>query len=591
MFDTEKSKVEQQIIDICQKHDIPFEQNIVWNQIPFSGEWGISTSFFQIAAKEVREKKLKIKVPQRAEEISLLIEKKIGIPEGFSRVEAIRGYLNLYFSAPDFSTRVLRDVLDQAASYGQGNKKNLLHMIEFSQPNTHKAFHVGHLRNLILGDALARIQAFAGYDIVRANYIGDFGKDVFKWIWNFRARHKDEKAPEKDLTRWMGDLYAEATKELEKDPEGEAEIRALILRWEAKDPEIQKQWAETRQWSLNGFDELYKMMDVEFDRIYFESEVEAPGKEMVNQLIEKGIAIDERAEGGPVIIKIDDLLENENEEYRVLVLLRSDGSSLYGAWDLALTLKKFEEYKLDRSIYIVDVRQSLHFKQVFKALEIAGYGDLTEKVFHLPYEIVNLPGNLTMSSREGIVVLLEDFIREATKRSEAVVKDKNPDLDIETRTTVANAIGLGSIKYPMLARDNTKIAIFDWDSALDLNGQAAPYIQYAHVRASSILKNSDLDIADKVVPIHDLSASEIHLIDSISQFPEIVQRAAQDYKTLHITNYTYDLAKAFNHFYSDSPVLKAAVEIKIFRLQLVAAAKQTMANALSLLGIQAPDMM
>jgi arginyl-tRNA synthetase len=252
---------------------------------------------------------------------------------------------------------------------------------------------------------------------------------------------------------------------------------------------------------------------------------------------------------------------------------------------------KFHEYELDRSIYVVDVRQSLHFQQVFKTLELAGYEEEIKKVFHLPYEIVNLPGNVTMSSREGTIVLLEDLIREATQRTEAIVSEKNPDLDADIRQGVARAVGLAAIKYPMLARENTKIATFDWETALDFNGQAAPYIQYAHVRANSILRRHEGALPAPSAPQHELAPSEIELVDQIAQFAEVVQRAAAEYKTLHITNHAYELARAFNDFYNQCPVLQAEGAVREFRLVLVAAAKQTLANGLALLGIDSPSLM
>jgi arginyl-tRNA synthetase len=591
MYESEKKSLENQILAICSAEDLPEPKEFSWSQIPFSGEWGLATSFFQTAADEAREGKLKGSVPERAQELAEAVAASLGTPEGFTRAEAVRGYLNIYFAAPQFAANVVSKVLKETSAYGKGQDKDQRLMVEFSQPNTHKSFHVGHLRNLILGSSLANILEFAGYEVVRSNYIGDFGKDVIKWLWNYRSRHQDEQPPKEDVTKWMGELYAEATKELEAKPEAEEEIRELFSRWEAEDPEILGQWQETRKWSLDGFDDIYSQMGVYFDRIYYESEVEKPGKEMVAKLINEKIAIDERAEGGPVIVKLDELLGLEEEKYRVLVLLRSDGSSLYGAWDLALALKKFEEYQLDKSIYVVDVRQSLHFQQVFKTLELAGYEEQMKKVFHLPYEVVNLPGNLTMSSREGIVVLLEDFIREAKQRSEEVVVEKNPDLDEDIRKRVANAVGLGAMKYPMLARENTKIATFDWEVALDFNGQAAAYIQYAHVRANSILRKFGESIPKEIVPKHDLDASEIELIDRISQFPDAVQKAAAEFKTLHITNQAYEMARAFNNFYNQAPVLQADEEIRNFRLRLVATAKEALANSLRLLGIEAPEVM
>lgn len=476
------------------------------------------------------------------------------------------------------------------SKYGWGEAKSQRVMVEFSQPNTHKAFHVGHLRNMILGAALANILEAAGNEIVRANYIGDFGKDVMKWIWNYIKRHKDEQPPKEDITRWMGDLYAEASKEIEADPKAEEEIRDLFARWEDENGEIRALWKKTRQWSLDGFNQIYAQMGIHFDRIYFESEMEKPSKQIVQDLIKKGIATDERAANGTVVVKLDEQL-GLKEKYRALVLMRSDGTSLYGAWDLALALAKFKDYELDKAIYVVDVRQSLHFEQVFKTLELAGYGDLIKKVLHLPYEIVNLPGNVVISSREGVVVLLEVLIHEATTRTAAIVSEKNPELPAATRQTVAKQVGLAAIKYPMLARENTKVATFDWETALDFNGQAAPYIQYAHVRANSILRKNEGRLAPAEPPAHELHSSEIELINLISQFPEAVQRAAAEYRTLHITNLAYETAKAFNDFYNQCPVLQAEAPVRAFRLSLVESAKQTLENSLALLGIQAPEVM
>jgi len=362
-------------------------------------------------------------------------------------------------------------------------------MVEYSNPNTHKAFHVGHLRSAILGESLARILDFAGYDVVRANYIGDMGLHVIKWLWNYMHNHMGEKPPE-NTTSWMGDLYSEAVQRLESDPELEVEVRDLYSRWDQRDPEVVALWEETRQWSMDHFKEMYAILDIHFDRWYSNSEMEQPGKKVVQQLIEKGIAEDERSEDGPVIVRIDEKLGLEVEKYRVLVVLRSDGTALYATEDLALAIQKFEDYQLESSIYIVDVRQSLHFQQVFKTLEIAGY-PWANRSQHLPYEVVNLPGNVVMASRDGTIVLLELLIEEAVQRAMQTVEEKNPSLSEEEKGAVAEAVGLGALKYPMLARDNAKIVTFDWQSALDFNGQAAPYIQYAHVRANSILRRLD----------------------------------------------------------------------------------------------------
>ncbi len=589
MFEKERETIEKMIRAYCSENEIPVPESLSWARIPFAGEWGISTSFFQIAAAEARAGK-KVNVAQRAGELAEAVAEYLGTPEGFSRVEAVKGYINLYFSPGEFSRQVVDNVLNAGDKYGQGASKGKRVMVEFSQPNTHKAIHVGHLRNMILGNSLANILEWAGFEVVRVNYIGDYGKDVVKWLWNYLQRHEGEEPPE-DITRWMGDLYAEATKYLDDNPEGEDEIRAIFARWESEDPAILALWKKTRQWSLDGFNQVYKIMDIRFERVYYESEVEKPAKKIVAELIERKIAIDEREAGGTVIVKLDELLGLDKEKYRVLVLLRSDGTSLYGAWDLALAQLKFEEYDLDQSLYVVDVRQSLHFKQVFKTLELAGQEELVKNVLHIPYEIVNLPGNITMSSRDGIVVLLEDLIREAKQRAYDVSRERNPELDEAVRNEVADAVGIGAIKYPMLARDNTKIATFDWESALDFNGQTAPYIQYAGVRANSILKRWDEPLPESLTPAHELHETEIELIELISRMPDEVQRAAKDFKTLHITNLAYELARAFNDFYNQCPVLKAEDDVQPARLRLVMAARQTITNLLGLLGIKAPAVM
>ena len=586
MFQKEQKLVEQQIVIIFKDHKIPFMEDLDWSPVPFSGEWGLSTSFFKVAAAEAKNGK-SLNVPQRAEEIARLVADNIPSQEYFPRIEAAGGYLNLYFDSRLFSARVVNTVLT-AELFGKGDPKGETLMVEFSQPNTHKAFHVGHLRSAILGDAVCRILEYAGSDVIRANYYGDMGLHVIKWLWNYQKFHSGE-TPPADATRWMGDLYAEANRRVEEDPTLESEIRELYGRWDRQDPEIVDLWKETRQWSVDGFQDLYDVLDIHFDRIYANSEVEFQGKELVNELIQKGIAEDLRPDDA-VIVRLDDLLGLKKEKYRVLVILRSDGTALYATEDLALAKLKFEEYPLDKSIYVVDVRQSLHFQQVWKTLEIAGFS-WAENCEHLSYELVNLPGNVVMASRDGTVVLLEDLIREAKSRAFDVVEEKNPDLSREEKNEVARAVGLGAIKFPMLDRENTRIVTFDWDSALDFNGQAAPYIQYAHVRANSILKKVNGVPSEAIDPNYELDPSEISLIEDLSQFPAVIQKAASEYKPLHLTHALYEMARSFNAFYRQSPVLTADPEVRDFRLQLVEASRVVLAAGLNLLGIEAPRVM
>jgi len=591
MFLSEQSAAEQRIIDYFKKLNLPID-SVQWNWIPFSGQWGISTSFFQAAALEARQKGTGGNVGQRANEMAAEVAKEMFEPDGslligFEKVEAVKAYLNLYFSTSSYANRVVDTVLAEKEQFGRSPRNHQRVMVEFSQPNTHKAFHVGHLRNVILGNSVCNILDSAGYDVIRANYIGDIGLHVIKWLWNYLTYHKGEE-PGEDRYRWMTDLYTEADRRYNDDPEAEPQVRALFARWDSRDPELVKLWEQTRQWSLEGFDQIYKTLGVPFDHYYYESEVEESGKVYVEEMIKKGIARDERPDGA-VIVPLDELAGTK-EKYRVLVILRSDGTSLYSTKDLPLAVKKFEMFHLDKSVYVIDVRQSLYMQQIYKTLELMGY-DFAKKCYHLAYEIVNLPGNVTMSSRDGTVVLLEDLINEATSRALQIVKEKNPDLSPKDQETVARMVALGGIKYSMLSRDNTKIVTFDWETALTFEGQAAPYIQYAFVRANSILRKAGQQIQAEGKGDFELSPQEVQLIDLISRFSNEVTRAAAEYKPMMVANYAFSLAQAFNDFYNVCPVLTAETPVRDFRLRLTAAARQAISNSLSLLGIDCPEVM
>ena len=597
MFLPEQQTIETKIKAFCKSEGILLDP-LEWKPLPFSGQTGMSTSFFGTAAAEARLGQ-NVVVAQRAQEIAeqvkagaLSLPDQTGALAGLSHVEVVKGYLNLYFETRTYTRRVVETVLEQKDRFGSGPTTGQRVMIEFSHPNTHKAFHVGHLRGTILGDALCRILEFAGHAVVRANYPGDMGLHVIKWLWGYLKFHNGEE-PSADITKWMGEVYAEASKKLEETPDLETEVRTVYARWDQRDPKIVALWERTREWSLEGFRQMYAALGVRFDVYYFNSQEEKPGKKIVDELIRRGIAIDDRPQGGAVIVKIDEVLGLTKDTYRTAVVLRSDGTALYATEDLALVKHKFADYPdMAKSLYLVDVRQSLHFTQVFKILEIAGY-EQSRKCGHISYELVTLPGNVVMSSREGTVVLLEDLLREATSRAREEARKKNPSLSETQLESVAKAVGLGALKYPMLARENTKMVTFDWQTALDFNGQAAPYIQYAHVRCNSILKRSNVQTLEcsDVDFTYDLHPAEIELVDQISRFPGEVQRAAAEYKPLAIASIAYDIAKAFAGFYDACPVVQAEPQVRAARLRIVAATKQTLANSLALLGITAPEVM
>lgn len=583
MFEQEKSLLENQLLKFCQERSLPAEK-LEWRSIPFSGEWGIAAPLFPLAAADPARQ---LPVPLHAQALAEALRDSIQLPAGFSRMEAVRGYLNLYYETSAYARKVIGSVLASGSEYGRQQPAGKPVMVEYSNPNTHKPLHVGHLRNVILGGSTCNILEASGKRVIRANYLGDIGLHVIKWLCNYEKYHAGEK-PGQDKTRWMGDLFAEADRRFASQEGFEAEVRAYFARWDARDPHILALWKETRDWSLDGFRQVYELLGEHFDRIYFESEVEEPGKAMVDQLIKSGLAEDGRSDL-PVVVNLDQILGTK-EEYRVVIILRSDGTSLYATKDIPLAVLKFNEYNLEESIYVVDVRQTLHIQQFRKILELMGY-PWANKIHHLAYEIVNLPGNVTMSSREGTVVLLDDLIREATRRALDVVREKNPELEPTRMHEIAEAVALGAIKYPMLSRENTKMVTFDWESALDFNGQSAPYIQYAHVRANSILRKVG-GLPDGEPDYGKLThASEVNLVERISRLPEEIQRAAKELKPNLLANYAYELAKSFNDFYNQCPVLGAEPDVRAARLALVASARLCLGNTLRLLGIRAPEVM
>jgi arginyl-tRNA synthetase len=605
MFNKEQQIIEEKIKEFCAANDIPLAE-LKWQPIPFSGEWGFATSFFQTAANEARAGKGGKPVPQRAQEMAEQVKAQIGSVDGISRIDAVKGYLNLYFSTSTYASRVVNEALSSKVDFGRGAKKNERVMVEYAQPNILHSFHIGHARNTILGEVLARLVEFAGFETIRASYPGDIGLGVITIVWAYDKFYKGQE-PEgiHERGQWLLKIYVEATAKLEKKENEtleeatqreayETERRDMYRKWDTGDPYVRELWKTLREWSLEELRDVLRMLDVKMDVWFYESDVDEPSKVIVDELIARDIATDERPQGGAVIVKIDEKLGLTKEKYRTNVLLRSDGTTLYLTKDLALAKVKFEQYNVDRSIYVVDVRQSMHLQQAFAILKLWGFPQ-AEKCHHLGYGFVSLPEG-AMSARRGRVVLFKDVADEAVKRVLAVESEKSGDIPEGERRKIAYQIGMGALTYSMLSVDNNKDIIFDINEALSFDGRTGPYIQNAYVRANSILKKSKVESQKpNLGPStfdYDLTKHEIELIELISRFPQTVEQAANEYRPLVMAAYAYDLANTFHSFYHAVNVLQTEDEkIRNARLQLVMAAKQTIENALRLLDIQAPEVM
>jgi arginyl-tRNA synthetase len=483
-------------------------------------------------------------------------------------------------------------------------------MVEYSQPNTHKAFHVGHMRNVCLGDALVRLLRAAGYEVVAANYLGDVGAHIAKCMWWYLDELSDEERepPAQAKGEWLGELYSKATLTLEdwekageagdaqakaKAEAGKARTTEILQKLEARDPEMTAVWQETRQWSLDEFDQIYAWSDAHFDRIFYESEVDEPGLALVQEYLDKGVFVE--SEGAIGIF-------NEEISYMPFFMLRKkDGTSLYATKDLALAKLKFEEYAIDRSVYVVDSRQSDHFKHVFLTLGKMGFSQ-AELCEHVPYEIVELPEGL-MSSRKGTVLLFRALRErmEGALRSEQFAK-YDGDWPANEIAETAHQVALGAVRYGMLSRDVNQKIVFDMDAWLKFEGNTGPYLQYVSARTASILRKgsergksldaTSLDGAGLQAACGALEQpAERALVLALDGLPAVVARCASELRPSPLCTYLFDLAKSYNRFQIDCDVIHSEGDVLQARLLLVKATREALAWGLSLLGIPAPARM
>jgi len=512
-------------------------------------------------------KKLKKNPIQIAKDIA----ETIILPKGVEKAETTGGYINFFFDRKYFSKETTKKIIIEDKNYGKGSKKKEKVMVEYSQPNTHKSFHIGHLRNVCLGDALSNIMEFSGYETVRSNYIGDVGAHVAKCIWGYMKFYNGI-IPEQNKGDFLGKVYSDADKKLKESEEYQEEYKTVLKNLYDEEKRTMEIWAMTRQWSLEEFNRIYDDLGVNFDIFLYESEVKEEGTKIARELLEKSIATNK---DGAVIV---DLKQFGLDEF---VILRSDGTALYSTKDLALAKRKFEDFKIDLSLYVVGSEQKFYFKQLFKTLELMGFSQ-AKRCYHLSYELVMLEEG-KMSSREGNVVLYSELKEFVKKEALNQVRERN----ISNAENISEIVTIGALKYSMM-KDNNKRIIFNWKKALDFEGDTAPYIQYAHARASSILNK--IDGLKLEFDIDDLNEKEYKLLFMLSEFPEIVHKASIDYRPDYVSNYVYDLAKCFNEFYHECHVLNAETN-KDFRIALVKSTKIVLRNSLNLLGIKAPEEM
>ena len=485
-------------------------------------------------------------------------------------VKAVGPYLNFTFNKTNLTESVLKEIGKEKDKYGAnktGKSKKV--MIEFSNANTHKEYHVGHLRNLCFGDSVSRILAANGFKSIPVSYINDFGIHVAKTVWKLKNRGMKDIPQNKGF--YLGQIYAQATKELKEDEKANLEVRAIMKSIESRKGEDHKLWFKTREWSIDQFDKIYAELGVKFDNIFYESEFIEKGKDLVSELYEKRVL--KRSEGA--------IIADLGESLGVLVIVRTDGTTTYPVADIPLALEKFKKYKLDKSIYVVDVRQSLYFKQLFAILEKLG---VKKEMVHLAYEFVKLPSGM-MSSREGNVITYEDLKEKLLEKTISETKKRHENWNSAKINQTAWKIAVGAVKFEMIKVSAGSVITFDIDQALRFDGFTAAYLQYTFARVSSILRKAGKQSA-KADYSQLAEPREHQLILKLSKYPEITEKAGKNYDPAEIAKYLFELAQMFNDYYHNIPVLKAEDSARQARLALLSSVNTVINNGLNLLGIE-----
>ncbi len=554
----------------------------------------------------------KKKPEDTAQEIGERLIKETAVVASFN---VVKGFLNLVMSQSAWIS-LLNDInKDADFGYKKAGEDSQLVMIEYSSPNTNKPLHLGHVRNNLLGWSLSRIMEANGYRVVKTNIVNDRGIHICKSMlaWQKWGNGETPETSGKKGDHLIGDYYVLFDKHYREEisllkpkfieqglPEKEAEEKAkqeaplikeahdMLVKWEQNDPEVRALWEKMNSWVYAGFDETYKALGVGFDKIYYESQTYLRGKAKVEEGLEKGLF--ERHEDNSVWADLTD------EGLDKKLLLRSDGTSVYMTQDIGTAEMRFNDYPIDKMIYVVGNEQNYHFQVLSILLDRLGY-KWGKELVHFSYGMVELP-NGKMKSREGTVVDADDLIDVMTDdaRRTADEAGKNADLTEQEKQSIARIVGMGALKYFILKVDARKNMLFNPEESIDFNGNTGPFIQYTHARIKSIMRKAEamgINI-DGIATNGDavLNEKEIELVQKMNSFATAVEQAGKDYSPSGIANYCYELTKEFNQWYHDFSVLNADNEqTRITRLVLAKNVAKIIKNGMALLGIEVPERM
>ena len=523
------------------------------------------------------------------------------------KYNAVQGFLNLSIAQSYWIEQL--QAISENAEYGQlsrGEEKKPLMMVEYSSPNTNKPLHLGHVRNNLLGYSIAKIQEANGWEVVKTNIVNDRGIHICKSMlaWQKFGNGETPESSGKKGDHLIGDYYVRFDKEYkaeikelmaggmdEETAKKEAplikEAQAMLVKWEQNDPEVRALWQKMNEWVYAGFDETYAQMGVGFDKIYYESDTYLVGKGEVERGLAKGDFY--RREDGSVWA---DLAQNGLDEK---LLLRADGTSVYMTQDIGTAKLRFQDYPIDKMVYVVGNEQEYHFKVLSILLDRLGF-PFGKELVHFSYGMVELP-NGKMKSREGTVVDADDLMAQMIADAKEISKDKVntlPDITEEEANEIARMVGLGALKYFILKVDPRKNMLFNPEESIDFNGNTGPFIQYTYARIQSVLRKAGDEVRGEKLEVkgEGLSPKELALIQRLVDYPAAVRQAGDEFSPAVIANYAYALACDFNSFYHDHSILNEAdADKRALRLLLSQTVAKVIKSAMALLGIEVPNRM
>jgi arginyl-tRNA synthetase len=503
---------------------------------------------------------------------------KIQKTESIERVEAAGGYLNFYMNKLYLSKTVLEEVLKKGYSYGSssiGQGKNIV--IDFSATNIAKPFHIGHLPSTVIGNSLYKIYQFLGYNCVGVNHLGDWGTQFGKLIVAYK-KWGDKEIVEKDPIRELVKLYVKFHQDAEKNPSLEDEGRAAFKAIEDGQEEYVQLWKWFTEVSLEEFNRVYGILNISFDSYAGESFYNDKMEPVLKELEDKKLLIESQG------AKVVDL---ESYGMPPCIVQRSDGASLYATRDLAAMFYRKNTYSFDKVLYVVALQQNLHFKQLFKVIELMGH-EWHKDLVHVNFGMVSLETG-AMSTRKGNVVYLETVLNEAVEKVSKIIEERN--FDTEQKEEVAKKVGVGAVIFSALANGRIKDVVFSYEKILNFEGETCPYIQYTFARICSIFRKAENNAVLEVDYSLLNDENSIQVITLLGKFQEVVTSAAEKYEPSFISRYLIDLSQAFNKFYYFNPILSEEENLKNARLAVCKATKDVIETGMGLLGIECPERM